>query len=117
MASRSRDACPGGGARTRPRDERLDVETAVDRGAMPADRVGSDLERPGEWQREGAMVPGWLDEIEEDVVKWLGKRRGLSPRELAQALEVSEASALSYILLLAATGRVAIERVGLMPTA
>ena len=61
------------------------------------------------------MVPGWLDEIEDDVVKCLGKCRGLSPRELAEALEVSEASALSYILLLAETGRLAIERVGPMP--
>ncbi len=63
------------------------------------------------------MVPEWLDEIEDDVAKCLGRGRGLSPRELGEALGISESSALSYILLLAATGRVAIERVGLMPAA
>jgi hypothetical protein len=63
------------------------------------------------------MVPGWLDSIEDEVATCLRKRGSLSPGELAGELGLKESSALSYILLLAATGRLAIERVGLVPAA
>jgi len=59
------------------------------------------------------LIPGWLDEIEEEVARCLCGGRALSARELAEALGVSEASAISYITLLASAGRLTIERVGL----
>lgn len=59
------------------------------------------------------MIPGWLDEIEEEVARCLCGSRALSARELAEALGVCEESAISYIALLASAGRLTIERVGL----
>ncbi len=59
------------------------------------------------------MIPGWLDEIEEDVEMCLGGRAGVSTRELAKSLGLSEGSAVSYICLLASAGRLTIERVSL----
>ena len=57
------------------------------------------------------MIPGWLDEIEEEVVSCLCTRGRMSARELGSALGISEASAVSYIYLLASEGRLTIEAV------
>ena len=57
------------------------------------------------------MIPGWVDEIEAEVVGCLCHRGPMSARQLAEALGVSEASAVHYIHLLASEGRLSIERV------
>lgn len=57
------------------------------------------------------MIPGWLEEIEEEVVSCLSTRGRMSARELADALGVSEGTAVSYISLLASRGRLSIEGV------
>jgi hypothetical protein len=57
------------------------------------------------------MIPDWLDAIEREVTECLCAHGGLSPRELAERLGISEAGAVSYICLLASTGRLIIERV------
>ena len=54
------------------------------------------------------MTPGWLDEVAAEVGACLDGR-GCSPRDLARRLGVSEGCALSYIVLLAAAGRLEIE--------
>ncbi len=63
------------------------------------------------------MIPGWLDEIEEEVLSCLCNRgRGkISARELAGALGVSEAAAVHYLYLLASEGRLTIEVVAFAP--
>ncbi len=58
-----------------------------------------------------AVIPGWLDEIEAEVVGCLCRRGPMSSRQLAEALGVSEGSAVHYIHLLASEGRLSIERV------
>lgn len=57
------------------------------------------------------MIPGWLDEIEEEVLACLRARGKMSARELGDALGVSEGSAVHYIYLLASEGRLSIEGV------
>jgi len=57
------------------------------------------------------MIPGWLDEIEAEVMGCLCHRGPLSARQLAEALGVSEDSAVHFIHLLASEGRLSIERV------
>lgn len=59
------------------------------------------------------MIPGWLDTIEDEVAVCLASRGSLSARELAEALQISEACAISYVALLASAGRLTIERVSL----
>jgi DNA-binding Lrp family transcriptional regulator len=59
------------------------------------------------------MIPGWVDAIEEEVRSCLRSAGRVSARELAEALGVSEESAVSYITLLAASGRLRIEAVSL----
>ena len=59
------------------------------------------------------MIPGWLDEIEDEVRACLRAGGSLSVRELAEALGVSERCATSYVTLLASAERVRIERVSL----
>ncbi len=61
------------------------------------------------------MIPGWLDEIEEEVLACLCHREKISARELAGALGVSHAAAVHYLYLLASEGRLAIEVVGFAP--
>ena len=58
-----------------------------------------------------AVIPGWLDEIEAEVVGCLCHRGPMSARQLAEALGVSEGSAVHFIHLLASEGRLSIERV------
>jgi len=60
------------------------------------------------------MIANWLDEIEDRVravIEEGGSR--LSARELGGRLGVSEESAVSFIGLLASSGRLVIERVSL----
>jgi hypothetical protein len=59
------------------------------------------------------MIDHWLDEIEGQVRDVLKERGPLSARDLGCRLGVSEASAVSFIGLLASSGRLVIERVGL----
>jgi Winged helix-turn-helix DNA-binding len=59
------------------------------------------------------MIPGWLDEIEREVLGCLRGRGSLSVRELAEALGVSEPCASSQVILLVSARRLAIERVSL----
>jgi len=59
------------------------------------------------------MIANWLDEIDADVRTVLQKRGCLSAWELGRHLDVSEETAVSYIGLLAASGRLVIERVSL----
>ena len=61
------------------------------------------------------MIPGWLDEIEEDVLSCLGSCERMSARDLAAALGVSETCAAHYLYLLASEGRLAIEVIALAP--
>jgi predicted transcriptional regulator len=59
------------------------------------------------------MIPGWLDELEAEVLACLRTRGSLSVRELAEALGVSERCATGYVTLLASADRLRIERVSL----
>jgi hypothetical protein len=59
------------------------------------------------------MIPGWLEEIMEEVSDCLAANGGLSARDLAARLGVSERAAVEYISILAAKGRVTIDRVSL----
>lgn len=59
------------------------------------------------------MIATWLDEIEEQVRAALEGREGVSAWELGSRLGVSEESAVSFIGLLASSGRLIIERVSL----
>jgi hypothetical protein len=60
------------------------------------------------------MIPGWLDEIEREVVSCLGGV-SLHPHELAGRLGVSERCAIGYITMLALAGRLVIELVATPP--
>jgi predicted ArsR family transcriptional regulator len=59
------------------------------------------------------MILGWLEELEREVVACLSAPGGLSARELADRLGISERSAVGYITMLAMAGRLVIERVTL----
>ena len=59
------------------------------------------------------MIANWLDEVETDVRAALVQRGSLSARDLGRRLGVSEESAISFIMLLASSGRLVIERVAL----
>jgi predicted ArsR family transcriptional regulator len=59
------------------------------------------------------MIPGWLDELEDDVTACLRARGDMSARELADTLNISETTTVSYICVLAARGGLTIERVSL----
>ena len=61
------------------------------------------------------MIPGWLDEIENEVTGCIKEGEVLSSHALAQRLGVREQVALSYICLLASRGSLAIEHVTLLP--
>ena len=61
------------------------------------------------------MIPGWLDEMEADVVACLEGRDHVSVDEMAEALGMSEESAVRYITLLASAGRLRIDAVSLPP--
>jgi len=61
------------------------------------------------------VIPGWLDELEEEIVPWLQDRGRMSARDLAGALGVSESAAVHYICLLASEGRLVIEEVVVAP--
>ena len=61
------------------------------------------------------MIPGWLDEIEQDVTSCMCDRERMSARELADALGISEVSAMHYLYLLASEGRLAIEMFAVAP--
>ncbi len=57
------------------------------------------------------MIDHWLDDIEAQVRTVLKEHGPLSARELGLRLGVSEASAVSFIGLLASSGQLVIERV------
>jgi hypothetical protein len=60
------------------------------------------------------MIANWLDEIEEQVRAVIEQGgNSVSARELGGRLGVSEESAVSFIGLLASSGRLVIERVSL----
>jgi predicted ArsR family transcriptional regulator len=61
------------------------------------------------------VIPGWLDELEEEIVPWLQDRGRISARDLAGALGVSESTAVHYICLLASEDRLVIEEVAVTP--
>jgi hypothetical protein len=64
-----------------------------------------------------AMVPGWIEAIDAEVCGAMPRPGPFTPGELAKALDVSEACAVRYILLLADAGRLRIEAVALPPAA
>lgn len=57
------------------------------------------------------MIPGWLDQMEDEVLARLPTRETMPVRELADALGVSEHCATSYVLLLVSAGRIRIDSV------
>ena len=59
------------------------------------------------------MIPGCLDEMEADVVACLQGRDRLPVDAIADALGMSEESAVRYITLLASAGRLRIDAVSL----
>jgi hypothetical protein len=59
------------------------------------------------------MVVGWMEEIEAEVLGHVRERGGLSARQLAARLRVSESLAVSCVCLLASKGLVTIERIAL----
>ena len=59
------------------------------------------------------MVPGWVDEIESEVMKHLRGREPVSLQALASAMRISETLALSYITILARDGKVTIGGLGI----
>jgi hypothetical protein len=58
------------------------------------------------------MVKGWIDEIESAVLGHLRGREPVSLQELASAMRVSEALALSYVSILVREGKVIIGGLG-----
>jgi len=58
------------------------------------------------------MVKGWVDEIELEVMEHLRGREPVSLQELAAAMRVSEALALSYVSILVREGKVIIGGLG-----
>ncbi len=58
------------------------------------------------------MVKGWVDEIELEVMEHLRGREPVSLQELASAMRVSEALALSYVSILVREGKVIIGGLG-----
>jgi hypothetical protein len=59
------------------------------------------------------MIPGWLDEVTEEVSRCLEASGRISALGLAEMLGISERTAVGYIALLAARGRVIIDSVSL----
>ncbi len=59
------------------------------------------------------MVKGWVDEIESEVLEHLRGREPVSLQELASAMRVSEALALSYVSILVREGKVTIGGLGI----
>ena len=62
------------------------------------------------------MVPGWRDEIRDELRDCVLAHGPLSARQLATMLGVSERTAVGYIALLAADGELTIERISLPST-
>ena len=58
------------------------------------------------------MVKGWVDEIESEVMGHLRGHEPVSLQELASAMRISEALALSYISMLVREGKVIIGSLG-----
>jgi hypothetical protein len=58
------------------------------------------------------MVNGWVDEIASAVMEHLRGREPVSLQELASAMRVSEALALSYVSILVREGKVVIAGLG-----
>ncbi len=58
------------------------------------------------------MIQGWVDEIESEVLGYLQTQQQSSLNDLAAALGISEALALSYITILAREGKVTIGGLG-----
>lgn len=59
------------------------------------------------------MIPGWLDEIEEEVTACLSPSGSRSVGDLADSMRVSESCAFRYVALLASAGRLSVEWVSL----
>ncbi len=59
------------------------------------------------------MLKGWVEEVESEVLNYLRGRQPASLQDLASALRISEALALSYISILAREGKVFIGGVGI----
>ncbi len=62
------------------------------------------------------MLKGWVEEIESEVLEYLRGRPPASLHDLASALRISEALALSYITILARVGKVTIGGLGVRET-
>ena len=59
------------------------------------------------------MLKGWVEEIESEVLEYLRAHQTTSLPNLASALRISEALALSYISILAREGKVFIGGLGI----
>jgi hypothetical protein len=59
------------------------------------------------------MVKGWVEEVESEVVEYLRGHQPASLHDLASALHISDALALSYISILAREGKVLIGGLGI----
>jgi predicted ArsR family transcriptional regulator len=58
------------------------------------------------------VLKGWVEEIESEVLEYLRGRQPTSLQDLASALRISEALALSYVTILAREGKVTIGGLG-----
>ena len=63
------------------------------------------------WERW--VLKGWVEEIESEVLEYLRGHEPASLPDLASALRISEALALSYISILAREGKVFIGGLGI----
>jgi len=59
------------------------------------------------------VLKGWVEEIESEVLGYLRGHQPASLPDLACALQISEALALSYIAMLARDGKVSITSLGI----
>ena len=59
------------------------------------------------------MLKGWMEEAESEVLGYLRTHQPISLPDLASALQISEALALSYISILAREGKVSIGGLGI----
>ena len=68
--------------------------------------IESTFGKPG--FKEATVIEGWVDEVESEVLAYLQKQQHSSLDDLAAALRISEAVALSYVTILARKGKVSI---------
>ncbi len=74
---------------------------------------GCALLQGGHREGDRRVLKGWIEEIESDVLGYLRGHQPVSLHDLASALRISEALALSYISILAREGKVFIGGLGI----